>query len=270
MAMIVTPLSLSLLLSLSFSLSYQLCLDVGFLALETVRISMARTVVLFIAMTLMAVMMVAVTVRAVLASRSSRHQIPSCLFRETHSKALLCSTQGCKPCAKPKHWHWLEHIIFMPFSKFIPVFVCASVFLSGCGSIYLTVWVSLFSPWGFCRYTMFLIASFAVRYIYKDHKLSKCSYGSACVNIFFFLPVCVCARLCEPTYVCGWFRLCKPSTQPSVTKGPPCSEANHLLPTASRFLAPLSNNGLARQTHFHTLRMTTSASCSCQQAHAQT
>lgn len=138
---------------------YPLCLDAGFLALETVRISMARTVVLFIATTLMAVMMVAVTVRAVLASRSSRHQILSCLFWETHSKALLCSTQGCKPCAKPKHWHWLEHILFschFPNSfQSAWVFVCASVLLSGCGSIYLTacssIWVSLFSPWGFCR-----------------------------------------------------------------------------------------------------------------------
>lgn len=51
---------------------------------------MASEVVLFVAAALMAVMVVAVTVRAVLASRNSRQQIPSCLFRETHSKAVLC------------------------------------------------------------------------------------------------------------------------------------------------------------------------------------
>lgn len=126
-------------------LKNQLCLGVWFfffffLALVTVRTSMASTVVLFIATTLMAVMMVAVTVRAVLASRSSRHQIPSCLFRETRSKALLCSTQGCKPRVKPKHWHWAQHILLScHFPNSCPsawVFVCASVLLSGCVSIY--------------------------------------------------------------------------------------------------------------------------------------
>lgn len=134
-----------------------LCLDVWFfLALVTVCTSMASTVVLFIATTLMAVMMVAVTVRAVLASRSSRHQIPSCLFRETHSKALLCSTQGCKPRAKPKHWHWLEHILFScHFPNSCPsawVFVCASVLLSVC--------VYLFSYLFDCHYyvLMYLMA----------------------------------------------------------------------------------------------------------------
>ena len=93
---------------------------------------------------------------------------------------------------------------------------------------------------------------------------------------FVCLPDCVCVCVCVckvvRAHICvsGWFRLCKPSTQPSVTKGPPCSEANHLLPTASRILALLSNNGPARQTHIHTRRMTTSATCSYQQAHTLT
>ena len=98
----------------------------------------------------------------------------------------------------------------------------------------------------------------------------------SCMCRHFACPpecVCVCVRVCTckvvRAHICasGWFRLCKPSTQPSVTKGPPCSEANHLLPTASRILALLSNNGPARQTHIHTQTMTTSATCSYQQAH---
>lgn len=60
------------------------------LAVQTVCPSMASRVVLFVAAALMTVMVVALTVRAVLASTNSRHQIPSCLFKETHSKALLC------------------------------------------------------------------------------------------------------------------------------------------------------------------------------------
>lgn len=60
------------------------------MALLTVCAFMASKVVLFVAAALMAVMVVAVTVRAVLASRNGRQQISSCLFRETHSKALLC------------------------------------------------------------------------------------------------------------------------------------------------------------------------------------
>lgn len=99
-------------------------------------------------------------------------------------------------------------------------------------------------------------------------------YGSACMDIFFFpsLPECVCMCKTARAHICvsGCFRLCEPSTQPSVTKGPPCSRANHLLPTASRILAPLSNNGPARQTHIHTPRMTTSASCSYRQARTHT
>lgn len=82
--------------------------------------------------------------------------------------------------------------------------------------------------------------------------------------------VCVVCRLVG-VHICvsGWFRLCKPSTQPSVTKGPPCSEANHLFPTASRILALLSNCGPARQIHIHTQTMTMSTTCSYQQAGAR-
>lgn len=124
------------------------------LALVMVCTPMASRVVLFVATTLMAVMTVAVTVRAVLASRSSRHQIPSCLFRETHSKALLCSTQGCKPPAKPKHWHWLEHILFScHFPNSCPsawMFVCASVLLSGCVSTHFPLcWVTSLYEYAF-------------------------------------------------------------------------------------------------------------------------
>lgn len=138
----------------SLWLFHQCLLGCLVLALVMVCTSMASTVVLFVATTLMAVMMVAVTVRAVLASRSSRHQIPSCLFRETHSKALLCSTQGCKHPVKPKHWHWLGHILFScHFPNSCPsawVFVCASVLLSGCVSIYLpSLRLSLFHVYAF-------------------------------------------------------------------------------------------------------------------------
>ena len=173
----------------------------------------------------------------------------------------------------------------MPFSKFMPV--CLSVCLCICLAVRLCVylfclfvWVSLFSAYvfeGFCEYTMFPIAFFVVitedTCIDKDRKLSLHVFShviGARVDISHaFLNVYVRACAVVPAHICvsGWFRLCKPSTQPSVTKGPPCSEANHLLPTASRILAPLSNNGPARQTHIHTRRMTTSASCSYQQAH---
>ena len=115
------------------------------LALLTVCSSMASRVVLFVAVTLMAVMMVALTVRALLASKNSRLQIPSCLFRETHSKALLCPTQGCKPPVKPKHWHWLQHILFScHFPKSHPsawMFVCASVCQAVCLFICFSFWV---------------------------------------------------------------------------------------------------------------------------------
>lgn len=113
------------------------------LAMVMVHTSMASTVVLFVAAMLMAVMMVVVTVRAELASRSSRHQIPSCLFRETHSKASLCSTQGCKPPVKPKHWH----IIFTPFSKFMPV--CPTVCPWVCLAVRLCLFICLFE----CHYS---------------------------------------------------------------------------------------------------------------------
>lgn len=133
------------------------------LALLTVCTAMASRVVLFVAVTLMAVMMVALTVRAVLASKNSRLQIPSCLFRETHSKALLCSTQGCKPPVKPKHWHWLEHILFScHFPNSHPsawMFVCASVCQAVCQFIRFPFWMSLFSAnafEGFCQYRIFL------------------------------------------------------------------------------------------------------------------
>lgn len=81
---------------------------------------------------------------------------------------------------------------------------------------------------------------------------------------------CVCRLVLVHICVSGWFQLCEPSTQPSVTKGPPRSEANHLLPTASRILALLSNDGPARQIHIHTQTMTTSATCSYQQGHTHT
>lgn len=82
----------------------------------TVSVSMASSVVLFVAAMLMAVMMVAVTVTVVLARRNSRHQIPSCLFREAHREAPLCSTQGCKRSAKSKHWQCPDRLLLMLFS----------------------------------------------------------------------------------------------------------------------------------------------------------
>lgn len=51
------------------------------------RASVAGAVVLFIATALMAVMMVAVTVRALLASTSSRQRAPSCLLTETREQS---------------------------------------------------------------------------------------------------------------------------------------------------------------------------------------
>lgn len=87
-----------------------LCSDVWMLASVVVCTSLASAVVFFFAGAPMAAMAVAMTVRAVLASRSRRRQSPSCLF--AHREALLCSAQGCKPQLKPKHWRRLHCILF--------------------------------------------------------------------------------------------------------------------------------------------------------------
>lgn len=64
----------------------------------------------------------------------------------------------------------------------------------------------------------------------------------------FSLSRRACASPRRPAYAgVGASRLCEPGAQPSVAKEPPRSGANHLLPTASGILAPLSNNGVTRQ-----------------------
>lgn len=111
----------------------------GFCLRRQWALPMASAVVLFVAATPMAVMTVVVTVRAVLANRSGRHQISSCLLRETCCKASLCSTRGCKPPAKPKHWHGLQRTLFSCHFQCLPVhlfhwqtvcvLICLSLFL---------------------------------------------------------------------------------------------------------------------------------------------
>lgn len=205
--------------------------------------TMAATVVLFIVATLMPVMMVAVTVWAVLASRSSRQQIPSCLFRETHSKAWRCSTQGCKPPVKPKHWHWLEHILFScHFPNSCPsawVFVCASVLLSGCVylfaclfechyfmPVYLKAFVNIQCSWlaflllpKICIETKTTHPLLMRFHMHSGHRCMCRHY--ACLPERVSVRVCVCMCKVVRAHICvsGWFRLWKPSTQPSVTQG---------------------------------------------------
>lgn len=117
--------------------------------------------------------------------------------------------------------------------------------------IYLTACVNViihhsYISVGFCKPTVF---------IPDIMMLHKC-YFHACIAVLLWTFSLFSTGYVQDLYTYVWvgdFRLCDLSTQPSVTKGPPCSRANHLLPTASRILAPLSNNSPARQIHIHTL-----------------
>lgn len=164
------------------------------------------------------------------------------------------------PPAKPKHWHWLEHILFpCHFPNSCPsawVFVCASVRLS----------VYLFAFLFECHYSVIMYlkpfvniqcSRLAFLLLPKIHgQRPQCIHVMCvrtCVDILqASLNVCVIMQGGTSPHMCEWvISVLQPSTQPSVTVGPPCSEANHLLPTASRILALLSNNGAAKHTFTH-------------------
>lgn len=110
------------------------------LAMQTVRNSMASRVVLFVAAVLMTVMVVALTVRAVLASTNSRRQIPSCVQGDTQQSFIVLNPRLQTPQWNQNTGTGLDtycfHAIFQIHTRQPE---CLSVHLSFCQALCLFI-----------------------------------------------------------------------------------------------------------------------------------
>lgn len=97
---------------------------------------MASRVVLFVATTLMAVMTVAVTVRAVLASRNQQAPDPLLFVQRDTQQSFIVFNPRLQTPSKTLALVG-AHIVFMPFPKFMPV--CLNVCLCICLTVRLCV-----------------------------------------------------------------------------------------------------------------------------------
>lgn len=148
--------------------------------------------------------------------------------------------------------------------------------------------MSLFGAYvfeGFCEYTVSLIGIFVVitkkcLWIKTTSSLCACfhmhTWTSVCwhfVDILHaFLNVCLCVQACASPHTWEWVIFSSASPAPNHLS----QRGHHVLKPIISFQQLLGSSlcfptmGPARQIHIHTQTKTTSATCSYQQAHADT